>query len=155
MTTIGRQSKLQEGLYLHHFSINPGNLSEIVSLAGDDAQTLTAEDITKLKAAMRQGATFYDSASKAGTDNEILFWVQLKENSKLVLPTFTDLIKTLPEKQEGKTVFDFNKVSRLLTTYSIEVEAIELFINEQTASVVDLPDGCTTLPLFGNNGDTL
>lgn len=29
-TTLGRQSKLQEGHYLHHFSINPKNLRDIV-----------------------------------------------------------------------------------------------------------------------------
>jgi CRISPR-associated protein Csh2 len=33
-TTLGRQSKLEEGHYLHHFSINPKNLEEIVQLAG-------------------------------------------------------------------------------------------------------------------------
>ena len=37
-TTIGRQSKLEEGHYLHHFSINPGNLSELASIIGDGAK---------------------------------------------------------------------------------------------------------------------
>ncbi|NOY97035.1 MAG: type I CRISPR-associated protein Cas7, partial [Chlorobi bacterium] len=44
MTTIGRQSKLQEGHYLHHFSINPANLKEIQELAGEDTQCLTDAD---------------------------------------------------------------------------------------------------------------
>jgi CRISPR-associated protein Csh2 len=153
MTTIGRQSKLQEGHYLHHFSINPMNLSEIKSLAGDEAQAVSADDIVKLKAAMRQGATFYDSASKAGTDNEILFWVQLKKESKLILPAFTDLVKALPEKQEGKTVFDFEKVSQLLSNYSSDIEATELYLNEQSATAINLPSSCNTYPLFGNNGE--
>ncbi|MFA9370447.1 MAG: type I CRISPR-associated protein Cas7 [Labilibaculum antarcticum] len=152
MTTIGRQSKLQEGHYLHHFSINPANLSQIVELAGEDAKGVSSDDIFKLKAAMRQGATFYDSAAKAGTDNEILFWVQLKEVSKLVLPAFTDLVKALPEKQEDKTVFDFKKVSQLISTNSDEIECIELFINEQSAVAINLPDNCNTYPLFGTNG---
>ncbi|MFW6275198.1 MAG: type I CRISPR-associated protein Cas7 [bacterium] len=153
MTTIGRQSKLHEGHYLHHFSINPENLSEIRALAGETAKSVSYEDILKLKAAMRQGATFYDSASKAGTDNEILFWVQLNENSDLILPAFTDLVKTLSEKQEGKTVFDFEKVSQLLTNHTNEIESIEFYINEQSATAVNLPDTCTILPLFGNNGE--
>lgn len=153
MTTIGRQSKLQEGHYLHHFSINPANLSEIKSLAGEEAKAVSSDDMVKLKAAMRQGATFYDSASKAGTDNEILFWVQLNENSKLILPAFTDLVKALPEKQEGKTVFDFEKVTQLLSNHNDEIESIELFINEQSAIAINLPGRCTILPLFGNNGE--
>lgn len=155
MTTIGRQSKLQEGHYLHHFSINPETLSEINTLAGEEAQTVSLDDIAKLKAAMRQGATFYDSASKAGTDNEILLWVQLNKDSKLILPAFTDLIKTLSEKQDGKTVFDFEKVSQLLSGFSSEIEAIELYINGQSAIAINLPEGCVTLPLFGNNGEEL
>lgn len=153
MTTIGRQSRLQEGHYLHHYSINPGNLSEIKLLAGQEAQAISTDDITKLKAAMRQGVTFYDSASKAGTDNEILFWVQLNKNSKLILPTFTDLVKALPDKQEGKTVFDFEKVTQLLSNHYNEIESIELYVNEQSATAVNLPDTCTILPLFGNNGE--
>jgi len=151
MTTIGRQSKLQEGHYLHHFSVNPETLTEIKTLAGEEAQAVSLDDITKLKAAMRQGATFYDSASKAGTDNEILFWVQLNEDSKLILPAFTDLVKALPEKQDGKTVFDFEKVSQLLSGFSSEIEAIELYINGQSATATNLPKGCTILALFGNN----
>jgi CRISPR-associated protein Csh2 len=102
---------------------------------------------------MRQGATFYDSASKAGTDNEILFWVQLKKESKLILPAFTDLVKALPEKQEGKTVFDFEKVSQLLSNYSSDIEATELYLNEQSATAINLPSSCNTYPLFGNNGE--
>lgn len=155
MTTIGRQSKLQEGHYLHHFSINPGNLSEIKALAGEEAQAVSSDDIAKLKAAMRQGASFYDSASKAGTDNEILFWVQLNKDSKLILPTFTDLVKAIPEKQGDQTVFDFEKVSQLLSGYDSEIETIELYINGQSAIAVNLPEGCTTLPLFGNNGEAV
>ena len=152
MTTIGRQSKLQEGHYLHHFSINPANISQIVELAGEDAKGVSSDDIAKLKAAMRQGATFYDSASKAGTDNEMLFWVQLNEDSKLILPAFTDLIKALPEKEECKTVFDFKEVTNLLAAYSSEIEKIELFMNEQSAIALNLPEGCNKKALFGNNG---
>lgn len=152
MTTIGRQSKLQEGHYLHHFSINPGNLTQIVNLAGENAHGVSSDDITKLKAGMRQGATFYDSAAKAGTDNEILFWAQLNEGSKLILPAFTELVKALSEKQGGKTVFDFEKVTQLISTHSDEIERIELFINEQSAIAINLPDNCNTYPLFGTNG---
>jgi CRISPR-associated protein Csh2 len=153
MTTIGRQSKLQEGHYVHHFSINPGNLTQIVELAGEEAKGISTQDIAKLKAAMRQGATFYDSAAKAGTDNEILFWVQLKEGSKLILPAFTELVKTQSEKQEGKTVFDFEKVTQLLANHLTEIEKIELFINDQSALALNLPDNCEQKPLFGDNGE--
>jgi len=148
-STLGSQSKLQEGHYLHHFSVNPSNLYSIARLAGENTSTLSIDDIQKLKAAMRQGATLYDSASKAGTDNEILFWVQLNEGSKLILPAFTDLIKTLPEKHEGKTVFDFEEIKQLLEKYYEDIEAIELFINENSANAVNIPNNCKQYALFG------
>jgi CRISPR-associated protein Csh2 len=152
MTTIGRQSKLQEGHYLHHFSINPANLSQIVELVEGEAKGVSMDDIAKLKTAMCQGATFYDSAAKAGTDNEILFWVQLKEHSKLILPAFTDLVKALPEKEKGKTIFDFAQVKQLLDNHTAGIESIELFINDQSAIAINLPNNCKNNALFGANG---
>ena len=106
-TTIGRQSKLEEGHYLHHFSINPGNLSELASIIGKEAKTLDTDDISKLKEGMRRGATWYDSASKAGCENEMLVWVQLTEGSKKVFPSFATLVRLMDKKEDGKCVYDF------------------------------------------------
>jgi len=140
MTTIGRQSKLEEGHYVHHFSINPHNLSDIAILAGADAKKLSAEDIEKLKEGMRRGATWYDSASKAGCENEILFWVQIKETSKIVLPNFTTLIDALETKQNGKVVFNFQKAKDVLAKNSEEIEKTEIYYNKATTVVQNLPE---------------
>lgn len=140
MTTIGRQARLEEGHYLHHFSINPQNLCDITSLAGADCAKLTDEDIAKLKEAMRRGATWYDSASKAGCENEMLVWVQLKEGSKAVLPNFTDLIVLQSEKEEGKCVYDFAKLTVVLNNIVNEIESIDVFYNKQTCKLENLPE---------------
>ena len=140
MTTIGRQARLEEGHYLHHFSINPQNLCDITSLAGADCAKLTDEDIAKLKEAMRRGATWYDSASKAGCENEMLVWVQLKADSKAVLPNFTDLITLKEEKNEGKCVYDFAKLKEVLTKVSSEIDSIDVFYNKQTCKPENLPE---------------
>ena len=140
MTTIGRQARLEEGHYLHHFSINPQNLCDITSLAGDDCAKLTDDDISKLMEAMRHGVTWYDSASKAGCENEILVWVLLKEGSKTVLPNFTDLIALKDEKTDGKCVYDFAKLKEVLARVSSEIDSIEVFYNKQTCKLENLPD---------------
>lgn len=140
MTTIGRQARLEEGHYLHHFSINPQNLCDITSLAGADCAKLTDDDITKLKEAMRRGATWYDSASKAGCENEMLVWVQLKTDSKAVLPNFTDMIVLQSEKEEGKCVYDFAKLTVVLNNIVNEIESIDIFYNKQTCKLVNLPE---------------
>ena len=147
MTTIGRQAKLEEGHYLHHFTVNPQNLCDIAKMAGNGCQTLSDEDINKLKEAMRRGATWYDSASKAGCENEMLVWVQLKDDSKIVLPNFTNLIVLKDEKKDGKCVYDFSKLTEVLNNVSTEIESIEVYLNQQTCEAESLPENVTSIDL--------
>ncbi|NJL13853.1 MAG: type I CRISPR-associated protein Cas7 [Microscillaceae bacterium] len=137
MTTLGRQSKLQEGHYLHHFSINPKNLEEIVALAGEGTASLSKEDIEKLKIAFRLGATYFDSASKAGIDNELLFWVQLKEDSKKVFPTFGNLVKMRKENDEA--IFDFSALEKLVEDNAEDVESVEVYYLSSSIKLENLP----------------
>lgn len=139
MTTIGRQSKLEEGHYLHHFSVNPRNLKDIVAIVSEDPSSLSVSDIEKLKEAMRRGVTWYDSAAKAGSENEILVWVQLSENSKSVLPNFTTLIELLPDKNDGKCVYDFSKLKAALEKISNEVALSQVFYNKKSTQIDNLP----------------
>jgi len=140
MTTIGRQAKLEEGHYLHHFTVNPQNLCDIAKMAGNGCQTLSDEDINKLKEAMRRGATWYDSASKAGCENEMLVWVQLKDDSKIVLPNFTNLIDLEDEIKEGKCIYDFSKLKEVLKGVEGEIASVEVFFNKQTCKLLNLPE---------------
>lgn len=139
-STLGRQSRLDEGHYLHHFTVNPQNLCDITKMAGDGCQSLSDEDINKLKEAMRRGATWYDSASKAGCENEMLVWVQLKDDSKIVLPNFTNLIDLKDEKEEGKCVYDFSKLKTVLDGVEDEIASVEVFFNKQTCKLLNLPE---------------
>ena len=137
MTTIGRQSRLEEGHYLHHFSINPGNLDDISEIVGEGAK-LSSADIDKLKVGMRCGVTWYDSASKAGCENEMLVWVELKEGSKLVLPSFATLINLEEEKENGKCVYDFEALTNKLEDIKSSVESVEVYYNKQTCILKNL-----------------
>ena len=137
MTTIGRQSRLEEGHYLHHFSVNPGNLDDISNIVGEGVK-LSAADIEKLKVGMRRGVTWYDSASKAGCENEMLVWVELKEDSKLVLPSFATLINLEEEKENGKCVYDFEALTNKLEDIKSFVESVEVYYNKQTCILKNL-----------------
>lgn len=139
MTTIGRQSRLEEGHYLHHFSVNPGNLDDISNIV-DEGVKLNDADIDKLKVGMRRGVTWYDSASKAGCENEMLVWVELKEGSKLVLPSFATLINLEEEKEKetGKYVYDFEALTNKLEDIKSSVESVEVYYNKQTCSLKNL-----------------
>ena len=139
MTTIGRQSRLEEGHYLHHFSVNPGNLDDISNIV-DEGVKLSAADIEKLKVGMCRGVTWYDSASKAGCENEMLVWVELKEGSKLVLPSFATLINLEEEKDKdnGKCVYDFEALTNKLEDIKSSVESVEVYYNKQTCILKNL-----------------
>ena len=136
-TTIGRDTKLQEGHYLHHFSVNPANIEQPV----EGTEELTEEDINKLKEAMRRGATYYDSTSKAGTENEFVIWVQLNENSKAVLPNFTSLIHINEQKQDdGKITIDLSAMQDKLAKHKNEIQFAEIYYNAAAIELINQPD---------------
>ena len=139
-TTLGRQSRLHEGHYLHHFSVNPKNLEEILELAGNDANTLKDDDISKLKEALQKGVTYYDSAAKAGCENELLVWVILKPESKLVMPNFTQLMKMSKEKVDDKVQLDLAELKKVVDANKNEIEAVEIYINKASIIIENAPD---------------
>ncbi len=146
--TLGQQSKLKEGHYVHHFSINPQNLAEMSRLA-DGAPGLTTEDVEKLKEAMRSGVSYYDSAAKAGTDNELLLWVQMKPDSKKVLPVFTEFITV--NRDENNVVIDFGELPNVLNKVADEIEKIEVYYIPEQTQVKNLPDNCEQFDLATGN----
>lgn len=147
MTTLGQQSRLEEGHYMHHFSINPQNLRDVASLVGESAQMLSVEDIEKLKEAMRRGVTYYDSSSKAGCENELLVWIQLKEGSKAVLPNLMELILLKQEKKEGKCVYDFTNLKNKIEGLKDEIECVEVYYDKQTVLLNNLPESVKEMDL--------
>lgn len=138
MTTLGTQSKLQEGHYVHHFSVNPKNIEEDVKRV--DAKGLSDGDIDKLKQGLRRGVTFYDSSAKAGSENELLLWVQLKENSLMVLPSFVELVSVNKDRE-----IDLLQIKELLSkpTIKAEIEKIELYYNKGITKVINIPEGAS------------
>lgn len=137
-TTLGTQFKLREGHYVHHFSINPHNLFDLVALSG--AEGVTDEDVTKLKAGLCRGVTLYDSSSKAGTENELLLWVLLKPGSKLVLPSFVELVSI---GDDEKRTIDLSKVSEILAREQVKsaIEKIEIYYDKTATAVKGEPAG--------------
>jgi len=105
-------------------------------------QVLSQNDIELLKEALRKGVTYYDSAAKAGCENEILFYVQLNENSRLVLPNFTEMVKMTNSKEGGKRYFDLSDIAAELEKHSAEIETCEIYYNPQTTVVENLPANC-------------
>lgn len=139
-TTLGTQFKLREGHYVHHFSVNPGNLKEFAKLV--DAPGILTEDIEKLKQGLMHGATFYDSAAKAGVENELLLWVELNPKSMLVLPSFVELISVdVDPADPAKRVIDLSKVTAALSKPHVQeaIAKIEIFHDAAITTLAGAP----------------
>jgi CRISPR/Cas system type I-B associated protein Csh2 (Cas7 group RAMP superfamily) len=142
MTTLGTQTDLQEGHYVHHFSVNPKNI---------EANGLTTADIPKLKEGMCKGATYLDSSRKIGVENELMLWIELKEDSKIVLPSFVDMVivgENLDEKGNVinlNRVIDLDNIAKLLafTNLASQVQSIELYYNQLNLVVKNKPANTT------------
>ncbi|MEA5256864.1 type I CRISPR-associated protein Cas7 [Arcicella aquatica] len=136
MTTLGSQSKLSEGHYVHGFSVNPHNITDHVKIS--DGTALQSTDIDKLKAGLSRGVTFYDSAAKSGSENEMMLWVQLKEGSMIVLPSFVELIKIKADKS-----IDLSAIAEILGRNHIaeHIEKIELVYDKTATTIVGIPAG--------------
>ena len=127
-TTIGNQTVLEEGHYLHNFTINPKNSEELVKLI-DNQEYLTTDDIDKFKEAINRGVSYLDSASKIGVENEFSIFVTLKENKKIQLPSFTTLIKVIDQEDGFKRKLDLTEVKTLLDEVSDKIKKVEIYID--------------------------
>lgn len=123
-TAIGSMSKATEAHYIHNFSINPKNLSSwkniikkedakkekslLDDVKENSLKVLSQNDINILKNSFNNAATFYDSHSKSGVENELSIYVTLNENSILTLPNFAQFITFKKGENGEKNSFNIN-----------------------------------------------
>lgn len=155
-STLGSQTRSQEAHYVHHFSINPKNLSSYISQFQDNGskkqgelfndketnfELLNTDDVKRLKKAMAVATTYYDSTSKKDSENELLLWIELKENSEKVLKNFADLID-ISTLDKGKTQIDFNRASKYLNNFMGDILSLKVFYDQDFTEVKNLPENC-------------
>lgn len=127
-TTIGNQTVLEEGHYLHNFTINPRNSEELIQLINNQGY-LTNDDINKFKEAINRGVTNLNSASKADVENEFSIFITLTKESKIQLPSLTPLIK-ITKQDDFKRKLDLSSVKTLLDDVESHIDKVEVFIDE-------------------------
>lgn len=127
-TTIGNQTVLEEGHYLHNFTINPKNSEELVKLI-DNHGYLTNDDITQFKEAINRGASYLDSASKIGVENEFSIFITLNDDEKIQLPSFTTLIQVTEQEENFKRKLDLSEVKNLLADVEDRIKTVEIYID--------------------------
>jgi CRISPR-associated protein Csh2 len=141
-TTLGSQTRSQEAHYVHHFSINPKNLSSYVNQFNngeqkEDNDKGKTNDIKLLKEAMAVATTYYDSTSKKDSENELLLWIELNENSEKIMKNFTELIK-ISNADDGKTKIDFEEVFHYLNKFSDNIANIDIYYDDVFTTITGL-----------------
>ncbi|CAA6816317.1 MAG: Unknown protein [uncultured Sulfurovum sp.] len=138
-TAIGSMSKATEAHYIHNFSVNPKNLSSWTKVLKDDKdlKLLSESDISILKNSFNNAATFYDSHSKAGVENELSIYVTLNEDSTLTLPSFSQFITFKKGEDSQNNSFEITKLINYLGKYEKEIEQIELYYIDELLDVVN------------------
>lgn len=134
-SSIGNQYRLREGHYVYHFSLNPSNYDSYRNII-KDLNEITEDDIKILKEAMRKGVSYFDSTSKAGSDNELFMWIQLNEGSKKVLPNFVEYVQI--SKENGKINISLKEVLEVIKQNKEEIQKIELYYDEQKVNVPEI-----------------
>jgi CRISPR-associated protein Csh2 len=104
--------------------------------ADDQKLCLSTDDIQKLKEALNNSVTALDSSRKIGTENEATIWVQLKESSKKVLPSFTELISV--KKDNNVVEINCENVQKILNEVDADIEKVEIYYNPVTTKIIGL-----------------
>ena len=144
-TTIGNQTVLEEGHYLHNFTINPKNSEELIKLI-DNEGYLTNADIIKFKEAINRAVSYLDSASKIGVESEFSIFVTLNDNEKIQLPSFTTLIKITDQEDSFKRKLDLSEVANLLGEISDKINSVDIYIDstklDYNDKIFNIPNVC-------------
>ncbi len=134
-TAIGRMSKATEAHYIHNFSVNPNNLLSWKETV-QEIDTLSSNDVSILKNAFNNSATFYDSHSKAGVENELSIYVTLNENSTLSLPSFSQFVSFKKGDDDKQNSFNLTKLIDYLHKYENEIESIEIYYIKELLDII-------------------
>lgn len=129
--SIGKEKKTLCSYYVYDFSINPKN---IISHYNDSVHikklmSLNTDDINSLKDALKFSATALDTTSKKDSENALLLFITLKEDSKAFLPAMKNLVE-VKKGNNGKMIFDITKIEKLLNEKNNEIDSIELYYNK-------------------------
>ncbi len=151
-TAIGSMSKATEAHYIHNFSINPKNVSSWKNVIKkedakkeksllDDGKAnalklLSQNDINILRNAFNNAATFYDSHSKSGVENELSIYVTLTENSILTLPNFAQFITFKKSENGEKDSFDISELIKYLAKHDEDIAAIDIYYIEELTNLI-------------------
>jgi CRISPR-associated protein Csh2 len=131
-STLGTKVVSDEAHYFYGFSVNPTNYNDYTKI--DDRIFYSEEAYSSFKEAAIKSATFYNTNSKFGCENEFALFIELKEGKKLFLPELSQYIEFT--KEDEKNVINLKGMS-FLNDLTNDIEKIEIFYNPITTQVLE------------------
>lgn len=131
-TTIGKMTHVDEAHYCYGFSVNPFVYNSYKELFGKEFNGYTEEAYEYFKKAALTSVTELNTASKCGCSNEYGIFINLKDESKVMLPNFSNFITI--EKEE-KVIVNMNKAKNILEAYKDHIDSIEIYLDDQLTTI--------------------
>ncbi|RXI44987.1 type I CRISPR-associated protein Cas7 [Clostridium tetani] len=127
-STLGTKIVSNEAHYFYPFVVNPSSYNQFEEIGVTNGYT--EEDYKKFKEASMIAATYFNTNSKIGCENEFALFVETKED--LYLPDLSQYVDF--EKVEDKNIITLS-CSELLNSFEDEIENIEIYYNPYTTEI--------------------
>lgn len=127
-STLGTKIVSNEAHYFYPFVINPQAYREFIKMGMTEGYT--EEDYKKFKDAALTSATFFNSNSKLGCENEFALFIEVKEG--YYLPELAQYIKFSKEKDFDVIKLGFDE---LINQFKDNILSVEIYYNTLNVKV--------------------
>ena len=127
-STLGTKIVSNEAHYFYPFVINPQVYKDFVKMGMTEGYT--EEDYKKFKDAALTSATFFNSNSKLGCENEFVLFIEVKEG--YYLPELAQYVKFSKEKDYDVIELGFDE---LINQFKDNILSVEIYYNTLNVKV--------------------
>lgn len=127
-STLGTKIVSNEAHYFYPFVINPQVYKDFVKMGMTEGYT--EEDYKKFKDAALTSATFFNSNSKLGCENEFALFIEVKEG--YYLPELAQYVKFSKEKDYDVIELGFDE---LINQFKDNILSVEIYYNALNVKV--------------------
>lgn len=127
-STLGTKIVSNEAHYFYPFVINPQVYKDFVKMGMTEGYT--EEDYKKFKDAALTSATFFNSNSKLGCENEFALFIEIKEG--YYLPELAQYVKFSKEKDYDVIELGFDE---LINQFKDNILSVEIYYNTLNVKV--------------------
>ena len=140
-STLGSKVVSNEAHYIYGFSVNPYAYDNFVDMWVTDGYT--EEDYNKLKKGILIGATAYNSASKAGCENELAIFIET--DNETYLPNLSHYVSFEKGGSKDKLILNFGD---MVENLGDRIKSCEIYYNPLSTDLIGEIKGAKLYNIF-------